>query len=390
MQVTADYIFDGEKIRSGIGLTLSSLGEIIKIDTLVNLDKSSYQYYPGLLTPGFVNCHCHLELSHLHNRFQTGTGLIPFLKAVVTQRDFEEDYILQCIQKADEAMYKEGIVAVGDISNKTDTIETKLKSKIKYYNFIECFDFHQEDKFQSFLEPYLNVFEKFGNLTKSLVPHAPYSVSRNLFREIIKRYSNDQLLSIHNQEFDEEDKLFIDKTGGISKFFNDFGFSMDQFKSTGQRSIQYALEHLPKTAHTLFIHNTCMNNEDVKSVQSRINNAFFVTCPNANLFIENRLPYYQTFIDVKANMAIGTDSLSSNWSLSILEEIKTILNYQSYVGLEEVLKWATSQGAKALKMHETFGSFTSGKFPGVNWIADVSIEKNILNLKPNATVHKII
>lgn len=64
-------------------------------------------------------------------------------------------------------------------------------------------------------------------------------------------------------------------------------------------------------------------------------------------------------------MTIGTDSLTSNWQLSVLEEMKTIAKYQSYVPFETLLQWATLNGAMALGMHDLLGSLEEGKSPGV-------------------------
>jgi cytosine/adenosine deaminase-related metal-dependent hydrolase len=72
-------------------------------------------------------------------------------------------------------------------------------------------------------------------------------------------------------------------------------------------------------------------------------NIFWATCPNANLYIENRLPDYKIFLDADAIVTIGTDSLTSNWQLSIWEEIKTIRKYQSFVKLESFIDLGNDQ-----------------------------------------------
>ena len=162
MQITSDYIFDGLRFRTNLGLILNQEGQILQILEEGHYDKTNFSYYPGLITPGFINAHCHLELSHLKDKFQTGTGLISFLNAVVSNREYEMPIITQAIKEADDEMYREGIVAVGDISNKTDSIKTKINSKIKYYNFIECFDFMQDQSTSQFIDPYLEVYKSFG------------------------------------------------------------------------------------------------------------------------------------------------------------------------------------------------------------------------------------
>ena len=150
--------------------------EIIDIVPQGAFEPRDAYFYPGLITPGFINAHCHLELSHLKGLFNTGTGLIPFLNDVVSQRDFAQEKIDEAIQTADAEMWTNGIVAVGDISNKTDTIGIKRRSNIYYYTFVECFDFLQNGS-DAFLKPYLEVYDSFTGLPRAMVPHAPYSVS---------------------------------------------------------------------------------------------------------------------------------------------------------------------------------------------------------------------
>ncbi len=389
MSLCADYIFDGYKLHKNAALLFDSNGKIDKILEAESFDRSSFNYYPGLVTPGFINTHCHLELSHLKNRFNTGTGLISFLNAVVSQRETTQDLINKAIEIADLEMHNSGIVAVGDISNKSDTIETKRKSKIKYYTFVESFDFHQEERAEIFFQPYLETYKDFGELPKSLVPHAPYSVSRKLFELINQNNSPESIISIHNQEVIDEDELFQQKTGGFEKFFEQFGFSLDKFRPTFKNSIHYSIENLNSKNTTLFIHNTFIQKEDIEASLIWNTNSYFTTCPNANLFIENKLPNYQLLSQYQDHISIGTDSYSSNWKLSILEEIFSILKYNSFLTLEQVLQWACINGAKALKMDHNLGSFEKGKTPGINWIQDIYLYNNQLRLR-SSSLQKIL
>jgi len=189
--------------------------------------------------------------------------------------------------------------------------------------------------------------------------------------------SDDCTVSIHNQETPSENELFESKTGRFIDFYKAFGFSLDQFSAIGKGSIYYALEHMNPKNRTLFVHNTLTTNEDIKAAKTWSGNIFWATCPNANLYIENRLPNYQNFIDTDAKMTIGTDSLTSNWQLSIIEEMKAIAKYQSYVSFETMLRWATLNGAEALGFEKELGSIEKGKSPGLNLLnlsADMKID----------------
>ncbi len=369
-KITANYIFPitSDPIKEGV-ITLDENGKILSIDSRENHEHSSLEIYQGVIVPGFINTHCHLELSHMKNKVATGTTLIPFISNVVKFRDIPQEEIDAAIEKADQEMYDGGIVAVGDISNKIDTAATKAKSSIRYYTFVEMFDFLQEAWAEPEFEKYKAVFDEQsedGENKKSAVPHAPYSVSKTLFQKINELNNDDCTVSIHNQETPDENEFFEKKTGGFIDFFGGFGIPITDWQPTGKPSIHYALENMNPNARTLFVHNTMCTAEDISAAQNWSDKVFWATCANANLYIENRLPNYQLFIDADAKMTIGTDSLTSNWQLSVLEEMKTIAKYQSYIPFETLIRWATLNGAEALGFEKDLGSLEVGKSPGVN------------------------
>lgn len=369
-KITADYIFpiSSAPIENGV-VVIDKAGKILDISTRDKFDPTELELYPGIIVPGFVNTHCHLELSHMKGVAKTGTGLLPFLETVVNFRNISEEQILAAIEIADREMYEAGIVAVGDISNKADTKITKDKSPIRYYTFVEMFDFLQDANAEQTFQQYKTVFDQQSDSKgnrKSCVPHAPYTVSRELFRLLKDVNSADATVSIHNQETVHEDNFFLNRTGDFLTFYQNFGIPIDSFQATGQHSIYYALANMNPNCRTLFVHNTMTTAEDIQAAHAWNSNIYWATCPNANLYIENRMPNYKIFLDNNATMTIGTDSLTSNWQLSVLEELKTIARYQSYVPFEELLRWATLNGAQALGFEKDLGSIEVGKTPGLN------------------------
>jgi cytosine/adenosine deaminase-related metal-dependent hydrolase len=373
---SADFIFpvSSEPIKKGV-IIIDDKGKILQIDSRENHDLTSVDIRQGAIVPGFVNTHCHLELSHMKGLVDTGTGLIPFIQSVVQFRDFPMEQILKAIERADQEMYEGGIVAVGDISNKLDTAAQKERSKIRYYTFVEMFDLWQASLTEKSFQDYKMVYEgqsgSNGN-RKSCVPHAPYSVTPNLFQQICGvNAGEDVTVSIHNQETPHEDAFFLNKTGDLLNFYNGFNLPLDGFQATGRHSIYYAMEHLNPKQRTLFVHNTMTISEDIQAAHAWSDHVYWATCANANLYIENRLPNYRHFIENNACMTIGTDSLTSNWQLSVLEELKTIAKYQSYVPLETLLRWATLNGAEALGFEQDLGSLEVGKTPGLNVLTNL-------------------
>lgn len=382
-KITADWVFpvSSEPIKNGV-ITLDATGEILHIDTRTNHRNEDLEIHEGALVPGFINTHCHLELSHMKGKVETGTTLIPFITNVVQRREASETIIQNAIAEADNYMYENGIVAVGDISNQGDTFERKSKSKIRYYNFIEMFDFLQEGDAQKTYDQYRAVYDQLNlpeGHQKTCVPHAPYSVSTSLFKFINTANSGDtKTVSIHNQETLPENELFEKGTGGFVDFYGGFGISLDAFRPNHKSAIHYALANLDPAHRTLFVHNTLTTRDDIQAAHTWSDKVYWATCPNANLYIENRLPNYQAFIGTEARMTIGTDSLTSNWQLSILDEMKTILRYQSYLSFETVLRWATLNGAEALGFEQDFGSIEVGKRPGIN-LLNINEERTLKN-----------
>lgn len=362
------YPISSAPIENGVVIT-DDFGKILALESQDQHDPASLERFDGALIPGFINAHCHLELSHMKGMVDTGTSLIPFITSVVTKRNLPAEAIAEAIAQAEQDMLDAGIVALGDISNTADTFAVKAKGRMRYYTFVEMFDFFQDSLTEKTFSDGMAVFEKLElapGSARSVVPHAPYTVSQKLFEKLnAANPQNGITVSIHNQETPPENELFEKGSGAFYDFYGQFNFSLAHFQPTGKPSIHYALQHMAPGPRTLFVHNTLSTPEDIRAAQAWNPNAFWVTCPNANLYIENRLPYYRHFLDTGARVAIGTDSLTSNWQLSILEEMKTIARYQSYVPFETMLRWATLNGAEALGFEDTLGSLEVGKTPGV-------------------------
>lgn len=390
---SADWVFPihDAPIRNGV-VVADNYGKILSVNLPEQHDPASIDHYQGVLVPGFVNTHCHLELSHMLGKVDTGTGLIHFIKGVVTRRQADAGQIADAVRRAEAQMLENGIVAVGDISNTTDTFAAKAKGHLRYYTFVELFDFFQENGTEKAMQDWTAVLEQAPQVpgsNQNLSPHAPYSVSPALFRRIREYNAGRHLtISIHNQETPSENALFMDKSGEIPGFYQGFGIGMDHFVPTGKSSIYYAMQHLDPADKTLFVHNTLTTPTEIAAAHAWSDQVYWATCPNANLYIENRLPRYQHFIDAGARMTVGTDSLTSNWQLSILEELKTISRFQSFVPFETLLQWATLNGAQALGFDDTLGSFEVGKTPGILLLEN--IDPNTPALQANSSVKRLL
>jgi aminodeoxyfutalosine deaminase len=366
------------------------------IEDIVSLEAAgdNIEFYSGILSPGFINAHCHLELSHLKGLIPKKTGLVEFVFKVITERHFAEDQILAAIETAENEMLQNGIVAVGDICNNALTIPQKKKQRLQYHNFIEVSGFvpaFAQDRFDrsvTILEEYQSAtkanhkYSIFNTQHSTLSPHAPYSVSPQLF-QLINTVTANNIVTIHNQETIAEEDFIKNKTGDFLKLYEKLGINIDFFEATSKSSLQSWLPYLNNDQSIILVHNVTTTAEDIaftkiRNQKSKIKD-WFCLCPNANLYITDSLPNVNMLIQQQCNIVLGTDSLASNHQLSILEEIKTLQHNFPQLKLETMLKWATINGAKALQMDNQLGSFEKGKQPGVvliEGVENLQVEKN--------------
>ena len=390
-RISANYIFPVSSlpIKNGI-IEFDEQGVIRNIiDTKGELSESrNLEFYNGIIVPGFINTHCHLELSYLKDEISPKSGLPKFLKAIVNdRRKGKHNNIIESASKFDKLMKQKGIVAVGDISNTNETISVKKNSQIYYHTFVELIGLGNNAN-EIFEKQQQLVSEYYKNgLKASMVPHAPYSVSKELFLRIKEvSEASGSVLSIHNQESIEENEMFESKSGGIVETFDNLGIDLSHWNPTGKKSVASIIDWLPKENNILFVHNTYSTKEDVKLVHSHIPDAYWCLCPLSNLYIENKLPDFSIFRHFEDNVTIGTDSLASNSVLSVLEEMKVIVDNNEDVEFNKILKWSTLNGARALKIDNKFGSFEIGKSPGINLITNFDFQKMKITKKSEVKV----
>jgi len=374
----ADYLFTGKDSLDGHSVLVSDeKGKIIEI-----LDENAagpgVEVLNGILSPGFINAHCHLELSHLKDRIPENTGLVEFVLKVVTERHFDQEEITDAIDEAEKKMLQCGIVAVGDICNNTLSLSQKENGTLHYKNFIEVSGWHPEiaaSRFEKSKSYYDEFIQK--NQETFLVPHAPYSVSQNLWGKITP-YFTQNVVTIHNQETPDEDEFFLKGSGRLVGMYRKMNIDNSFYQAPQLRSLQTYFPNFEKASSVILVHNTFTQQQDIdyiKCVKSPDQLVSFCLCPNANFYIERKLPPVEILLHNECNIVVGTDSLASNYQLNILEELKTISGNLPGIPLEKLLQWATINGAKALQNDDELGSFEKGKQPGIVLIENVDSKK---------------
>ena len=387
---SAQYIFTntGPPVKRGI-VSAGDDGMITCVDdTGGNLvEKDSVEFHNGIIIPGFVNCHCHLELSHMKDLIPPKSGLAEFLRLFRTGREAAADEIISSASSADNEMYSDGTVLCADICNTAFTFAVKKSSKIKYISLLEVFGIDPEKAVRRMNEiRHLSDNAKSLELCYSIVPHAVYSISLPLFRLIFEATRSNKITSMHFMETVEE-KLFLEKHKGPLMDSYIESELTDGKLVTVKDHAAAVLEEVTPSGSLILVHNTFADRTTVRKVKKR-KNLFWCLCPNANLYIEDHLPPLDLLIEEECPIVIGTDSLASNKRLSILEELKTLQRFFPSVPLTDLIQWSTWNGARALGQEDRFGTIQPGKKPGLILLQDIDLQN--MRLLPESYVTRLL
>ena len=383
--LSADFIYplsDAENILPLIQGSIVLDGEDKIIETLsYRLDHSDLEIYSGALVPGFINSHTHLELSHLKGRIPEGMGLIDFILTLQKIREEDPNKIQEEIKSALIFMKDSGIMGFGDISNTMDSFQLKRDSPLVSHTFLECFGFIPS-RAPMVIEKALDLKGKAEDLglKNSIVPHSPYSVSKELFDLI--RKEDPGIMSIHNQETEAENEFYEEAKGDFLRLYQSFGMDISFFKAYHSNSLQTYYPWLGPRKKIL-VHNTFTNPNDLEIIGPK---DYLCFCPKANLYIEKALPKVPEFLKYSSRLLIGTDSLASNDQLSILEELKVLQFHFPEIPLGQMLFWASKNGAEFFEWKD-LGSFEKGKKPGLVLIENLDANGN---LKPNSIAKRMV
>ena len=327
-------------------------------------------FYEGAIAPGFVNAHCHVELSYMKGLFRKGTGMAGFIDQINELRDTKSmEEKVRDLTVAMDSLWEQGVVAMADISNCADSFAVKARHPMYTRTFLEVFGTEPEDcgAVMDGVRKLKEVADGFG-INAAPTPHACYTMSPELVTAVSVEGLGSGFLSFHSEETEEEEEML--KYGSGKMWENRVKAGMSVPPVTGKSSLLYFIDRLlaghsaPFDEHILLVHECCMDQEGVDAVKAVMNHPFVAVCPLSNLFIHNALPPIDLMRRNGLKVCVGTDSLSSNDDLNIVDELYCLQRNFPEVPLGELLTWASRNGAEFLARPE-FGTLEPGKRPGL-------------------------
>lgn len=374
---TADWVLLPKGLLRGVALGLDDSHRVVQV-----LDQvpATATHYPGILCPGFINAHCHLELSPYAGAIVEGTGMAGFIQALQAARKADvrtptqqQAHITQAIEQA----HQTGTVAIADICNSVSSFASiRAYTQVYVHHLVECFGLRSEQAELILTQAQTLLRQAPG--PANLTAHAPYSMSAALLQGLYAALSMPRqegqnegktLLSIHLLESAEERQLMQSLSGPLHDLFTAWGLPLHY---PVPDAVEFVLQGLPAHLTCLFVHLVQATAAELARLAAATD-AWFCLCPRANQYIHNQLPPLHHFTVHAQRVVIGTDSLAGNHSLELLDEIKLLQQHWPGVDTATLLHMATQQGAACLGLHWA-GSFEAGKRPGLVHISAVTAQ----------------
>ncbi|MEL6250966.1 MAG: amidohydrolase family protein [Bacteroidota bacterium] len=376
-KISANYMFHPPQgLLTDHYLEVDDEGRILRLGK--DAGETDITRYEGILCPGFINAHCHLELSFMKKQIPQGTGMTGFIGEIFAKRfSFTDVEQRKAVEAEMEELWSKGTVGIGDICNTTHSLPAKIKHKHLFtFSFIELLglDPMRVESEMNKGQQLITEFETEG-LRASISPHAPYSMSSELIREISRQHP--ERMSLHLLESLEERELFEKGSGAFVDFYRKVNLPYAGFSTNS--ALRHVIQEISTDQAILFVHNTEMTEEELDQILDYFPRASFCLCPRSNFYIHNRYPDIKSFAKKTRRICLGTDSLASNYDLDVFEEAKCIHHLEPEIPLEKILGWLTYQGARALGAEKELGSFLVGSKPGMNLIQNIDLENLYLN-----------
>ena len=383
-RIAASYVYtleSSEPLRNGFVEYDENDGTIIR--TGVCEDPSSEEILQGALVPGFVNAHCHVELSHLHGKFYKGSGMAGFIDQINALRDWAGREVKQeLVQKWMDKMWNDGVSAMADISNDDSSFDIKASHDMYTRTFLEVFG-SEPEMCEGVMADVtaLDALAQEKGIDAAPTPHSCYTMSPALLGASAAAGLAKGYISYHSQESQEEEDLLLTGTGAM--YENRVRNGMSTPPVTGESSLKYFIDRLsavvpaPYDQHILLVHNVCLQQDDIDAAKKVMNNVYWTICPLSNIFIHNALPPIGLMRKNALDIAIGTDSLSSNDDLSMIKEIACIHENFPEVPMNEIFTWASLNGARFLSKDDVLGTIAPGKKPGIVLVDGLDADGNV-------------
>lgn len=329
------------------------------------------------LLPGLVNAHAHFELSWLRDRVPPANAFTSWVKQLIVARGgavehVDDPAVIEAGASAVREAVEAGTVAVGDIGNSLASVGVLAAAGLDGIVFHELLGFRETSAalIAQTAAARAAARDRAGaRIRISIAPHAPYSVSPELFQAVRAEVSAsaEPWTSVHVGESTEEMELLAAGTGEWVRMLRWIGAWREDWTPPQSGPVEYLDALGVIDDHTLIVHGVQLSDDSLVRLRQR--GATLVTCPRSNQWVGVGAPPIERFYRSGVAVAVGTDSLASVADLNLFEELKTMRWLGPGVPARRLIDSATLTGARALGLDGELGSLTPGKRADIVQIA---------------------
>jgi cytosine/adenosine deaminase-related metal-dependent hydrolase len=324
----------------------------------------------GVVMPGLVNAHTHLELSALRGHVPGGRGFVPWVEQMIGVRaELRPEEDVEAVARAVDELDAACTVAVGEVTNTLAAVRTLARRGFVGCVFHEVFGVEREPLEARVAALPRMVEEQVGDwpsadLVYAPAPHTLYTTHAHVVRRLVREARDRGVrVSLHVAEHAPERRFLEHGDGPVAEWYaSRLRLRRDLLEWPSKSPVAFADELGALAPHVLAVHLTDARPEELELVARR--GAPVVACPRSNLHIETRLPPLLAMRTAGLHPALGTDSLASNASLDVLAEARALADRFPAVPAAELLRMATWEGARALGRSDV-GRVARGARPGL-------------------------
>lgn len=337
--------------------------------------QASWQTQRGILLPGLVNAHVHLELSALRGQTRSGGGFGPWVTSVMEARArLAPEQDAEAIEGGVSELLRAGTVAVGEVTNSLAPVSALASAPLLGRVFHEVYGVRREAG-EAMLAAAQAARAALGawpeNLSYAPSPHTLYSLHPDVVRQILA-LTRGQRTSLHLAEHAAERAYLRDGGGPFAEFLRARGLPAADWPPPGLSPVAYARQLGALGPEVIAVHLCAAAREELARVAE--SGAPAVLCPRSNLFIELKLPPLFDVLELGLRPGLGTDSLASNTTLDVLAEAAALRDRFPQAEAGVLFSMACWFGAVALGLSHRVGALAPGLAPG---LLAVELEREI-------------
>jgi cytosine/adenosine deaminase-related metal-dependent hydrolase len=327
--------------------------------------RSVIDYGDAVICPAFVNAHTHLELSHLAGKIPPSPDLIDWLGRLVQasrKTSMTAARVRRSMQAGIEQSLQAGVTVLGDITRLPGWTRGPLGTSGLYaVSFGEIIAVGtRRDLLTERLDAAASIEYQTERMRVGISPHAPYSVEpAGMVACAARAAQMGAPLCIHLAESPDEAAFTRNGSGPFAEFGRRLGLWDRRVPASGCGPVELAHRAGVLTERTLIAHGNYVAATDITLIAK--SGAGVAYCPRTHAAFGHDPHPFRELLQAGVNVCIGTDSLASNPSLSVLDELRFVRKRYPDFSPDELLAMGTLRGARALGLDGQVGSITPGK-----------------------------